>query len=322
MFSIDNVKIEGFAGLAPMAGVSDRAFRELCKSYGASYVVGEMVSAKGVSYKSEKSEELMVLSDIERPAAVQLFGSDPDIVASAAITSLKYKPNILDINMGCPAPKITNNGCGSALMKTPQLCGEIVKAVKKVVDIPVTVKIRKGFNDSNINAVEVAKICEQSGASAITVHGRTREQFYSGVVDLDIIKDVKKAVKIPVIGNGDITSAKKALEMYEYTKCDYVLVGRGALGSPWIFTQINEYLSNGKVVCQPDIEEKMNIMLKHIKMIAEYKGESHGMREARKHIAWYLKGFKNAASYRNAVGQVKTIKDIEKLIDEIHKTNK
>ena len=314
MFNIDNVKIDGYAGLAPMAGVADRAFRQLCKSYGASYVVSEMVSAKGISYKNEKTQDLMLLSDEERPAALQLFGSEPKIVAQAAKESIKYNPDILDINMGCPAPKITNNGCGSALMKNPKLCGEIVKAVKSLVEVPITVKIRKGFNDENINALEVAKYCQEAGASAITVHGRTREQFYSGVVDLEIIKQVKENMDIPVIGNGDITSGQKAIEMYNYTKCDYVLVGRGALGNPYIFTQINSFIEDGVILKEPTIEEKMETMLTHILLIEKYKGEKHGVREARKHIAWYLKGFKNAASYRNAVGKVDTIEDVEKLI--------
>lgn len=314
---IDNIQIDGYAGLAPMAGVADRAFRELCKSFGASYVVGEMVSAKGISYKSEKSEELMVLSEKERPASVQLFGSEPQIVAQAGITALKYSPEILDINMGCPAPKITSNGCGSALMKNPTLCAEIVRAVKAVVDIPVTVKIRKGWDDDTVNAVEVALCCEEAGASAITVHGRTRQQFYSGNADLDIIKKVKENVHIPVIGNGDITSAEDALKMYEYTNCDYVMVGRGALGSPWLFSQINTYMKDNIILPEPTLEEKMAVMLQHIEKICEYKGEVYGTREARKHIAWYLKGFKNAASYRNAVGRVNSIDDIKALIVDI-----
>ncbi|WP_418815854.1 tRNA dihydrouridine synthase DusB [Pseudoruminococcus massiliensis] len=310
---IGNVEIKGMAALAPMAGVTDRAFRELCVAFGASYVVGEMVSAKGISFNSERSKELMLLSENERPAAVQLFGSEPQTVAAAAVTAMEYKPDIIDINMGCPAPKISGNGAGSALMKNPDLCGKIVEAVCKAVDVPITVKIRKGWDDKSVNAVEVAKICEQAGASAITVHGRTREQFYSGKADLDIISEVKKAVNIPVIGNGDITNANDAAQMLEKTNCDMVMIGRGALGNPWIFREINAWLNDLRPMFPPSPAEKVTVILRHIQAMCDYKGEEIAMREARKHVGWYMKGFKNAAELRREAGYLKTYDELIEL---------
>lgn len=310
---IGNVEIKGMAALAPMAGVTDRAFRELCVAFGASYVVGEMVSAKGISFNSERSKELMLLSENERPAAVQLFGSEPQTVAAAAVTAMEYKPDIIDINMGCPAPKISGNGAGSALMKNPDLCGKIVEAVCKAVDVPITVKIRKGWDDKSVNAVEVAKICEQAGASAITVHGRTREQFYSGKADLDIISEVKKALNIPVIGNGDITNANDAAQMLEKTNCDMVMIGRGALGNPWIFREINAWLNDLRPMFPPSPAEKVTVILRHIQAMCDYKGEEIAMREARKHVGWYMKGFKNAAELRREAGYLKTYEELIEL---------
>lgn len=310
---IGNVEIKGMAALAPMAGVTDRAFRELCVAFGASYVVGEMVSAKGISFNSERSKELMLLSENERPAAVQLFGSEPQTVAAAAVTAMEYKPDIIDINMGCPAPKISGNGAGSALMKNPDLCGEIVEEVCKAVDVPITVKFRKGWDDKSVNAVEVAKICEQAGASAITVHGRTREQFYSGKADLDIIAEVKKAVNIPVIGNGDITNANDAAQMLEKTNCDMVMIGRGALGNPWIFREINAWLNDLRPMFPPSPAEKVTVILRHIQAMCDYKGEEIAMREARKHVGWYMKGFKNAAELRREAGYLKTYEELIEL---------
>lgn len=310
---IGNVEIKGMAALAPMAGVTDRAFRELCVAFGASYVVGEMVSAKGISFNSERSKELMLLSENERPAAVQLFGSEPQTVAAAAVTAMEYKPDIIDINMGCPAPKISGNGAGSALMKNPDLCGKIVEAVCKAVDVPITVKIRKGWDDKSVNAVEVSKICEQAGASAITVHGRTREQFYSGKADLDIISEVKKAVNIPVIGNGDITNANDAAQMLEKTNCDMVMIGRGALGNPWIFREINAWLNDLRPMFPPSPAEKVTVILRHIQAMCDYKGEEIAMREARKHVGWYMKGFKNAAELRREAGYLKTYEELIEL---------
>ncbi len=316
---IGNVNIDGYVALAPMAGVADRAFRELCMEFGACYCVSEMVSSKGISYNSAKSAQLMELSAKEHPCAVQIFGNEPETMAKAAQFALNYKPEIIDINMGCPAPKISGNGSGAALMKDPVLCGEIVKEVVKAVDIPVTVKIRKGFDDENINAVEVATICEKNGASAVTVHGRTRAQYYSGKVDLDIIRDVKNALSIPVIGNGDITSPDDAKRMFEYTKCDLLMVGRGALGNPWVFKNINAYFNSDKQVT-PTFEEKMLVMKKHIEKLAENKGEYVGMKEARAHIPHYFKGFNGAAKLRNDACRVSTLSDLYALIEKAKRT--
>ena len=270
MMKIGNVEIDGYAALAPMAGVADRAFRELCVDFGAAYVVGEMVSAKGITYNNDKSLELLEMSEKERPCAIQLFGYEPEVMARAAEVSLKFKPDIIDINMGCPAPKIALNGSGSALMKNPDLCGKIVEAVKNAVDVPVTVKIRKGWDNNSVNAVEVAKICEQAGASAVAVHGRTRQQQYMPPADWEIIKQVKQAVKIPVIGNGDITNAYLAVKMLEETGCDLVMIGRGALGNPFIFREINMLTEHERVPLEVSNTERIAVLLKHIQKLCEY----------------------------------------------------
>lgn len=316
---IKNVEINGFAGLAPMAGVADRAFREICKDMGASYVVSEMVSSKGVSYKNVRSTELMEISDKEHPCAVQLFGNEPDTMAEAARTALKFKPDILDINMGCPAPKISGNGCGCALMKTPKLCGEIVKSVANAVDIPVTIKIRKGYDDETLTALEVAKYCVENGASAITIHGRTAKQMYKPYADWEIIAKLKQELDVPVIGNGDVIDGKTAKEMLEQTGCDMVMVGRASLGNPWIFKQINEYMTTGKIIPNITANERLQIMAEHIKKICQYKGEKIGMKEARKHVAYYLKGFHGAAAFRNEAGRLCTYNDLLNLIDKVKK---
>ena len=318
---IGTIELEGHAALAPMAGVADRAMRELCMEFGAGYCVSEMVSSKGIAYNSKKSAELMEISDTERPCAVQIFGTEPDTMADAARFALRYRPEVIDINMGCPAPKIAGSGSGAALMRDPALCGRIVQAVSRVVDIPVTVKIRAGFDKDHLNAVEVAKIAEQNGAQAVTVHGRTKEQFYAPPVDYDIIREVKKALSIPVIGNGDIVGAKSAQFVMEYTGCDYLMVGRGALGNPWVFREINEYFDKGIIIDPPTLDEKCDILLRHIKSAVEYKGEYVGMREARKHTAYYLRGFKNAAKLRNLAFSMETLSDLEELIGEIRKSN-
>lgn len=316
---IGNIEIKGKACLAPMAGTADRAFRELCRGYGAAFCVSEMVSSKGIAFNSKKTAELMSISSEERPCGVQIFGDDPDTMADAARFAMRYLPEFIDINMGCPAPKISGNGSGSALMKNPPLCGKIVKAVAQAVSVPVTVKIRKGWDEKSVNAVEVAKICEDSGASAVTVHGRTREQFYKPPADWEIIARVKEAVDIPVIGNGDVTSALEADRMIQETNCDMVMVGRGALGNPWIFREINAYFDTDKLIFPPGPAEKISVMLKHIQKLVEYKGEYIGMREARKHVAWYIKGFKGAAEFRNKAGRLSTFDQLIELSKEIYK---
>ena len=314
---IGNVSLSGHAALAPMAGVADRAFRELCCEFGAGYCVSEMVSSKGIAYHSVKSAALMELSDSERPCAVQIFGTEPNTMADAARFAMQYRPEVIDINMGCPAPKIAGSGSGAALMRDPELCGRIVSAVSRAVDIPVTVKVRSGFDDEHINAVEVALLAEKNGAQAVTVHGRTRKQFYAPPVNFDIIRDVKKALTIPVIGNGDICDPQSARHMYEYTGCDYIMVGRGALGNPWLFREINEYFDKGIIIDPPTLDEKLDVLLRHISALVGYKGERVGMREARKHTAYYLKGFKNAARLRQTAFSMETLDDLKRLINEI-----
>lgn len=312
--NIGGVPLKSHAVLAPMAGVSDRAYRELCVRFGAAYCVSEMVSSKALSFNSKKSEELMEISDLERPCGIQIFGDDPKCMADAAKHALENKPDIIDINMGCPAPKISSNGSGSALMKNPRLCGEIVKAVTAVTDIPITVKIRKGWDDDSVNAVEVAKICESAGAAAITVHGRTRQQYYKPPVDYDIIRAVRESVSVPVIANGDIDSAEKAKEVMDITGCDLVMIGRATLGNPWIFSQINAYLENPNVkIHTPDLEERLGVMIEHIGKMVEYKGEHMAMLQARKLVVGYFKGMKGAAALRNEAGKIKTLDDLYEL---------
>ncbi|MGN1132014.1 MAG: tRNA dihydrouridine synthase DusB [Ruminococcus sp.] len=319
---IGNIEIKNSAALAPMAGVADCAFREICASFGASYTVTEMVSSKGIHFNSKKSAELMELTDKERPSGIQIFGDEPDTMAEAAVFAQQFNPDFIDINMGCPAPKISGNGSGASLMKNPKLCGEIVSKVVKAVNVPVTVKMRKGWDDDSVNCVEVAKIVEYNGASAVAVHGRTRQQYYKPPVDWDIIRDVKSSLKIPVIGNGDVISGQAAKKLYEHTGCDMVMVGRGALGRPWIFKEINEYLKTGSLPTPPSTEEKLNIMLSQIQRMCELKGEYLGIRQSRKHIVWYLKGFKGAASLRNEAGHVSSMEEIKSIIQKVLDINK
>lgn len=319
---IGNLKIKGCAALAPMAGVADRAFRELCVSYGAAYVVSEMISSKGVSLGDRKSKALMQLSDEERPAGVQIFGNDPSVMAQSVKTVLGVLPDFVDINMGCPAPKIAGNGGGASLMRHPQLAKEIVEAVVAACgSVPVTVKIRSGWDFENLNAVEMAQNAEKAGAVAVTVHGRTRQQMYAPPVDHQMIAEVKKSVSIPVVGNGDIVDGPSAAKMLEETNCDFLMVGRGALGRPWVFSQINAYLQNGIILPEPPVSERMRVMVKHVRKICEYKGERIGIREARKHAAWYAKGIRGAAKYRKDLSLIESIEQLEELAFKITKEN-
>lgn len=318
---IGNLEITQKAALAPLAGVADRAFRELCRGYGAAYTVGEMASAKGISLGDKKSSQLLSITDTERPCGSQIFGNSPETMAIAAQKALEFSPDFIDINMGCPAPKVASSGGGALLMKNPVLAAEIVKAVVKVSTVPVTVKMRSGWDDSNINAVELAKRCEDAGASAITVHGRTKMQMYAPPVNTDIIREVKKAVSLPVIGNGDVVDGKSAAKLIETTGCDMVMLGRGALGRPWVFSQINAYLNNEVILPEPPVTEKMRVMLKHIEKLCEYKGERIGIREARKHASWYTKGLHGAANYRSRIGLISSIEELQQIALELIEQN-
>ena len=312
---IGNTVLENNVILAPMAGVTDLPFRVLCREQGAGCVVTEMVSAKAVLYNNKNTRELLQIDPAERPAAVQLFGSEPDIMAEIAARLEEGPYDYIDVNMGCPVPKIVNNGEGSALMKNPERAKEVLTAMVKAVKKPVTVKFRKGFNDLSVNAVEFAKMAESCGVAAVAVHGRTREQYYSGKADWDIIRQVKEAVRIPVIGNGDIFTPEDAGRMLKETGCDGIMVARGAKGNPWLFGRINHYLDTGEVLPGPSMAEIKAMILRPGRMLVQFKGEGVAMREMRGHMAWYTKGMPHSATLRNEINQVETLEGFVELLD-------
>lgn len=312
---IGNVVMDNPLVLAPMAGVTDLPFRLLCKEQGAGLICMEMVSAKAIYYKNKNTESLLEIDPREKPVSLQLFGSDPEIMAQMA-HQIEDRPfDILDINMGCPVPKVVNNGEGSALLKDPELVRKIVTAVVQAIDKPVTVKIRRGFDDDHINAVEIAKIIEDCGAVAVAVHGRTREQYYSGKADWDIIQQVKEAVQIPVIGNGDVTSPETAVALMEQTGCDGVMIGRAVRGNPWLFSEILYYMETGQPKARPTIEEVKAMILKHAQMQVEVKGEYTALREMRKHVAWYTAGFPHSARLRARTNEISTMEELVTLLE-------
>ncbi len=319
--NIRNIKTKGFVALAPMAGVADRAMREICIKHGAGFTVGELTSSKGVSLGDKKSFGLLCCSDAEKPTASQLFGREPETMAQAAVKALEFGPDFIDINMGCPAPKVAGNLCGSALMRDVDLAERIVKAVVQAVDIPVTVKMRTGWDSDSINAPELAKRCENAGASMITVHGRTRKQMYAPGIDYDTIAKVKSAVKIPVVANGDITDGKSAKYMYEVTGCDFVMVGRAAQGNPFVFEEINSYMS-GRDYMPPTLEEKFKVLLSQVELMKKYKNERVAILESRKHTAWYMTGLRGAANIRRMCGEISSIDDIKRIIEFALEQNK
>lgn len=312
--TIGSVTLPNNLILAPMAGITDLPFRILCKEQGAGLLCMEMVSAKAVLYKNKNTESLLSIHPEENPVSLQLFGSDPDIVSTIA-HQLEDRPfDILDLNMGCPVPKIVNKGEGSALMKNPLLAGRIIEKTVKAIEKPVTVKIRKGFDEEHVNAVEMAKVAENAGAAAIAVHGRTREQFYAGKADWDIIRQVKEAVSIPVIGNGDLLTAEDVIKMGEQTACDGFMIARGAQGNPWIFKQILHYFETGEHLQKPSVSEVTKMILRHAKMMLEFKGEYIGIREIRKHAAWYTAGYPNSSRLRAKINEVENFEALEELL--------
>ena len=318
---IGNVTLENNLILAPMAGVSALPFRLLCREQGAGLVCMEMVSAKAILYKNRNTEELLTIDPKEHPVSLQLFGSDPDIISEIA-KQIEERPfDILDLNMGCPVPKVVNNGDGSALMKNPRLAGEIIEKTARAIKKPLTVKIRKGFDDAHVNAVELAHIAQESGAAAVAVHGRTREQYYAGHADWDIIRQVKEAVSIPVIGNGDIRTPEDVATMAEQTGCDGYMIARGAEGNPWIFRQILHYFETGEHLSRPDFSEVTEMLLRHAKMQIDCKGDYTGIREIRKHAAWYTAGYRNSSKLRGRINEVENYEQLEALFREVESYN-
>jgi nifR3 family TIM-barrel protein len=311
---IGNVELENNLILAPMAGVTDQPFRKLCREQGCGLLYTEMVSAKAILYHNRNTQKLLMVDPVERPIAVQLFGSDPEIVSEMAAQISEGPYDIIDFNMGCPVPKVVNNGEGSALMKNPGLAEQILSALVRKVKKPVTVKIRKGFDEDQVNAVEIARIAEYCGVAAVAVHGRTRQQFYSGKADWDIIRQVKEAVRIPVIGNGDIFTPEHAAQMLKETGCDGLMLARGAQGNPWLFARIQHYLLTGEMLPGPDRREISRMILRHARMQTEWKGELLGMKEMRKHIAWYTAGLPHSATVRRMCNTIESLADLEELL--------
>ena len=313
---IGNVQLDNEVFLSPMAGVTDLPFRTICKEKGCGMLYTEMINAKALCYDDENTKKMLRMDKDEHPVAVQIFGSDPEFMGKAAIIMNQYPNEILDINMGCPAPKVIKNGDGSALMRNPKLAAEVLTAVVKNSEKPVTLKIRKGWDDDSVNAVEIAKIAEECGISALAIHGRTREQFYSGKADWDIIAEIKQAINIPVIGNGDVFEVEDAVNMLEKTKCDAIMIGRGAQGNPWIFNRINHYMKTGEILPEPTLEEKITTAIRHMNLAVAEHGDYVAVREMRKHIGWYLKGLKNSARYRDQINKITDYKEVIAMLEE------
>ena len=313
---IGNVQLDNEVFLSPMAGVTDLPFRTICKEKGCGMLYTEMINAKALCYDDENTKKMLNLEDDGHPVAVQIFGSDPEYMGKAASIMNQYTNDILDINMGCGSPKVIKNGDGSALMRNPKLAAEVLTAVVKNSKKPVTLKIRKGWDDNSVNALEIAKIAEECGISALAIHGRTREQFYSGKADWDIIAEIKQSINIPVIGNGDVFDVQDAVNMLEKTKCDAIMIGRGSQGNPWIFNRINHYMKTGEVLPEPTLEEKISTAIKHMNLAVSEHGEYVAVREMRKHIGWYLKGLKNSAKYRDQINKITDYKEVISMLEE------
>lgn len=318
--NIGNVSLDNRVFLSPMAGVTDLPFRLICKQKGCGMLYTEMINAKALCYNDENTKKMTKIEDEEHPIAIQIFGSEPEYMGRAAEILNSHPNEILDINMGCPAPKVIKNGDGSALMKNPKLAEEVMRAVVENSTKPVTLKIRKGWDDNSVNAVEIAKIAEQAGISALAIHGRTREQYYSGKADWDIIKEIKESISIPVIGNGDVFEIEDAINMLEKTNCDAIMIGRGAQGNPWIFNRINHYMQTGEILPKPTAEEKISTAIEHMKLAVAEHGEYVAVREMRKHIGWYIKGLKNSARYRDEINKLTDCESVIMKLNELSLT--